>query len=92
MPKLAIGVDTRTHLATCVLTRTGQRSDAPDFAPLLREACGRCPPQTVLADAGYDSAANHALARDRLAVRSWIKAKIGRPSGKPAADRHRRLM
>lgn len=92
LPKLAVGIDTRTHLATCALSRTGQRSDAPDFAPLLREAHNRCPPQTVLADAGYDSAANHALARDRLGVRSWIKAKIGRRSSKPATDRHRRHM
>ena len=56
------------------------------------DAWCRCKPHTVLADAGYDSAMNHALARDRMGIKSWIKAKVGRPTHKPPKDRHRRHM
>ena len=92
MPKLAVGSDTRSHLVTGMITHTGGRSDAPDFHWLMIDAWCRCKPDTVLADAGYDSAKNHALARDRMGIRSWIKAKVGRPTHKPPTDRHRRHM
>lgn len=92
MPKLAIGTDTRSHLVTAAVTHTGQRSDAPDFHWLMIGAWCRCRPDVVLADAGYDSALNHALARDRMRIKSWIKAKVGRPTNKAPSDRHRRHM
>ena len=62
MPKLAVGCDTRSHLVTGMVTHTGARSDAPDFHWLMIDAWCRCRPKVVLADAGYDSAANHRLA------------------------------
>lgn len=92
MPKLAIGTDTRSHLVTGMITHTGGRSDAPDFHWLMIDAWCRCKPKVVLADAGYDSALNHYLARERMRIRSWIKAKVGRPTNKPPTDRHRRHM
>jgi len=92
MPKLAIAGDTRSHLVAAMITHTGGRSDAPDFHPLMIDAWCRCRPDVVLADAGYDSALNHSLARDRMGVTSWIKAKVGRPTSKPPSDRYRRLM
>ena len=92
MPKLAIGVDTRTHLIVSALAKTGAGGDASDFGPLLLAAFTHFYLYVVLADAGYDSQHNHQLARDQLCVESWIKASTGRPSHKPAADRHRRLM
>ena len=92
MPKLAIGADARSHMVTAVVTHTGQRSDAPDFHWLMIDAWCRCRPDVVLADAGYDSAFNHYLARDRMGIKSWIKARVGRPTHKPPSDRHRRHM
>jgi len=92
MPKLAVGSDTTSHLVTGMIVRTGQCSDAPDFHWLMIDAWCRCKPNTVLADAGYDSAKNHALARERMGITSWIKAKVGRPTHKPPSDRHRRYM
>ena len=92
MPKLAVGSDTRSHLVTGMITHTGGGCDAPDFHWLMIDAWCRCKPITVLADAGYDSAANHRLARERMGIRSWIKAKTGRPTNKPPTDRHRRHM
>lgn len=92
MPKLAVGSDTRSHLVTGMIAHIGGRSDAPDFHWLMIDAWCRCCPVIVLADAGYDSAANHRLARERMRIRSWIKAKVGRPTSKPPTDRHRRHM
>lgn len=92
MPKLAIGTCIRSHVATGMIVHTGGRSDAPDFHWLMIDAWCRCRPRVVLADAGYDSAKNHALARERMGIRSWIKAKVGRPTSKPPSDRHRRHM
>ncbi|MEM1210758.1 MAG: transposase [Planctomycetota bacterium] len=92
IPKLAVGIEASTHLIASALGKTGMGSDAPDFAPLLTEACSRGRWRRVLADAGYDSKANHHLARDRLGVCSWIKTGVGRPSEKPAADLYRRKM
>jgi len=45
---------------------------------------------TALADAGYDSEPNHQYARDRHGVRSFMPAKIGRPTTKPPKGRYRR--
>lgn len=89
MPKLAVGSDTASHLVTGMIARTGQSSDAPDFHWLMIDAWCRC---KVLADAGYDSAKNHKLARERMDITSWIKASVGRPTHKPPKNRHRRYM
>ncbi|XAM00708.1 transposase [Phycisphaeraceae bacterium D3-23] len=94
LPKLAVGIDTRTHLIASAVAKTGLGSDAPDFVPLLVDGDRRLLVTHVLADAGYDSGRNHYLARDRLGVRSWIKAKVGRPARPrwPATDPYRRSM
>jgi len=76
-PKLAVGVDTRSHLITSGKSKTGMGSDARDFGPLLRAAIKRGPLRDVLADAGYDSEHNHELARDKLKVRSRIRGIKG---------------
>jgi len=94
-PKLAIACDTRTHLILATRTHIGMGSDARDFDPLLVDAWRRMPHgrlRTVLADAGYDSEANHRIARLDIGVRSLIKADAGRPSAKPPTGYYRRLM
>jgi hypothetical protein len=48
--------------------------------------------KVVVADAGYDSEANHRIARQDMGVRSIIPAGIGRPTDKPPAGRWRRHM
>jgi hypothetical protein len=70
----------------------GGGSDAPFFKPLLEQASRRARIKIVVADAGYDSEANHVAARDELGIRSVIPPLIGRPSVKPPAERHRRNM
>lgn len=91
-PKLTIGVDTRTHLILAARPKTGMGSDAPDFADVLYDAWLRHSVKTVLADAGYDSEANHRMARLDLKVRSLIPAGVGRPTTKTANGHYRRLM
>ncbi len=93
LPKLALVVDTSTHLILAARTQVGMRGDAPDFAPLLRQACARARKVSiVVADSGYDSHANHVTAREVLGVCSWIKAETGRPTTKKAASPYRRVM
>ena len=92
-PKLAVGVCTRSHLILAARARTGFGSDCRDFEPLLFDAWRRHPRlRTVLADAGYDSEANHEVARHDLRVRSIIKAGVGRPGRRPPSGYYRRIM
>lgn len=90
-PKLAIGADTRSHLILAALPRTGMGSDCRDFAPLLKGVCRRRAIKRVLADAGFDSHANHELAR-QSGVKALIKQGAGRPGTKPPTSPHRRRM
>ena len=96
-PKLSLGADTRSHVILSARARAGMGSDAPSFDGLLFDAWRRRRGRTlksVLADAGFDSEANHRIARHDLGVRSLIKTGAGRPSatGKPPAGRWRRRM
>lgn len=90
MPKLAIAVDGGSHLILAAKARIGNGSDAPDFDDLLYHAWQRAGVSAVVADAGYDSEANHRIARQEMGVRSIIAVGIGRPSKKPPTGRWRR--
>src|SRR6185437_13931885 len=82
-PKLSLAVDTRSHAILSALAQTGMGSDCLDFEPLLLDAWRRTPGRRlklVLADAGFDSESNHAIARDDLGVRSLIPSSAGRHS------------
>lgn len=92
MPKLAIAVASGCHLILSAKVRLGNGSDAPDFDDLLYHAWRRAGVKTVVADAGYDSEANHLLARQDLGVRSIISPGIGRPTSKLPTGRWRRHM
>lgn len=92
MPKLAVAVDSSTHLILSLKVRLGNGSDAPDFDELLFHAWRRAAVKTVVADAGYDSEANHCIARQDMNVRSIIPPGIGRPTSKLPTGRWRRHM
>jgi hypothetical protein len=92
LPKLSLAVATSCHLILAARATTGGGSDARFFQPLLEQARQRMKIKVVVADAGYDSEANHLVARDRLGIRSIIPPWIGRPTNKPPAGRHRRNM
>lgn len=92
MPKLALAGAASCHLILAARVHIGGGSDAPDFGPLLRDACRRAPVWTAVADRGYDSEDNHRLARHDLGVRSIIPTGIGRPTPKPPTGYWRRHM
>jgi hypothetical protein len=92
MPKLALAVDSGCHLILSAKVRIGNGSDSPDFDDLLYHAWRRARVAVVVADAGYDSEANHCIARHDLGVRSIIALGIGRPTSKPPTGRWRRHM
>lgn len=92
LPKLAVAVASSCHVILAAKARLGNGSDARDFDDLIVRSCKRAPVKTVVADAGYDSEANHRIARMDLAVRSIIPPGIGRPTSKPPTGRWRRHM
>lgn len=85
LPKLSLACDSATHLILSATASTGAGGDQPFFDDLLHHAWRRCNSvHCVVADAGYDSEANHQLAR-RLGVRmrAIIPPRAGRPTDKP---------
>lgn len=92
MPKLTLAIAAASHRILAMKAVLGNGSDTPDLVPMLTAATQRGKVKTVVADAGYDSEANHETARLTLKVRSVIPAKIGRPSEAPPTGRYRRLM
>jgi hypothetical protein len=90
--KLEAAVDCRSHLLLAVLVGRGPRPDVNRFIPLLEATMVNVRPDSVLADAGYDSEPNHRYARDQHGVRSFMPAKHGRPTSKPPSGRYRRQM
>src|SRR5262245_1747589 len=77
--KLEAAFDCDTHLLLAAIPRRGPAVDVDRFVPLLESALKRVKLTTVLADAGYDSEANHRHARQGRGVRSVMPAGIGRP-------------
>jgi hypothetical protein len=69
----ALWVDPQIVLAQRV--RPGPCGDFSDLPPLAEAAAARMPFDQLLADAGYDSEANHRHCRERLGVDSLIPAK-----------------
>ena len=92
MPKLSIAVACGCHLILAAKARIGSGSDAPDFDDLLYRSWKQAPVKVVVADSGYDSEANHCIARQDMSVRSIIPPGIGRPTSKLPQGRWRRHM
>ena len=89
LPKLAIAVACGCHLILSAWATTGLGSDHPHFEAVVFDAWRRANVRTVVADAGYDSEANHRLARLDMGLDCLIPARIGRPTDKAPASRHR---
>jgi len=92
LPKLSLAVHAASHLILAARATTGMGADHPHFVPLLSRAQTRLRLAVVLADAGYDSEANHQMARAVMGVRSLIPATIGRPGAAGPTGHYRQLM
>jgi hypothetical protein len=90
--KLELAADCATHLILAAIAGRGPRVDVDRFVPLLDQALDRMLLDSALADAGYDSEANHRHAREIRGVRSFIPALHGRPTTKPPSGYYRRQM
>ena len=91
-PKLGVTCDAESHFILAARASQGPQPDFGDFEPLVRAAQARVGLKTIAADAGFDSEANHELARDELGIQSLIPAEHGRPGLREPAGRYRRQM
>ena len=91
-PKLAIACDCSNHMILSAITIRGPSVDINQFERIMTPAIHRYLIQHVLADAGYDSEANHRFARDTNHIESIIPPKHGRPTNKLFLGKYRRLM
>lgn len=91
-PKLELACDCATHLILSAVAGGGPRPDVDRFRAVLGPALRRARIRHVVADAGYDSEANHVYARDGHGVTSHMPPEHGRPGKGPPAGRYRRLM
>lgn len=90
--KLEAAFDCQSHLMAGVLVSRGPRPDTDRFVPLLNATLANVQVESALADAGYDSEANHRYAREQCGIRSFIPATIGRPTAKLPTGPYRRRM
>jgi len=91
-PKLAIVCDCQSHIILSTLRKRGPTHDINQLRQTLRPAVGRAKIEVLLADAGYDSEANHRFTREELGIETIIPARHGRPSKRPPTGKYRRLM
>jgi Transposase DDE domain len=93
-PKLTLACHTQSHLVVGALATIGPSQDSPQFAPVARQAVRHLSYiDRLLADAGYDGEHNHALARERLGIRSTVIALNRRGTGRRwPKTRYRRQM
>lgn len=89
-PKPTVVADTATHRVLAADVGRAPTQDAPHLIPAVRAAVARAPIDTVFADAGYDSEANHATCRQELGVRRTVIALNGRGSRKWPRAKYRR--
>lgn len=76
--KLVVSVDTRRLVITSQVARQGPRSDARSLPSLVAGARKLGPVRLVLADAEFDSHANHAYIRNQAKAMSVIPARRSR--------------
>lgn len=91
-PKLGLAIDCQSHFVLAAVASQGPTPDYRYFAPLLLGSLKRIWPKTVLADAGFSSETNHAMAREDLGIQSLMPSTNGRPSQKEPTGYWRRMM
>jgi len=91
-PKLSLLVDCQSHMVLSMLTSTGPSPDMHDLPGLLAGVPMGVKLSRIVADAGFDSQANHEYLRDEHGMVSIIPPKIGRATNKPFKGRYREMM
>jgi hypothetical protein len=70
--KLTVLCDTASYFWIAATVSRGPSNDSPEFAPVVKQAARRLHLDRVLADAAFDSEANHAVCRTELGIRSTV--------------------
>ncbi|MCJ7691990.1 MAG: IS5 family transposase [Sedimentisphaerales bacterium] len=91
-PKLSIVCDCSNHLILSAIATRGPSVDINQFCKTVKPATERVRIEHILADAGYDSEANHQYARDVHHIKTTIPPKHGRPTTKLPKTKYRREM
>lgn len=91
-PKMGIVCDCASHFTLALVPGRGPGPDIKHYREALAQAIQSVGIETIAADAGYDSEASHAYARQTCHVRSLIPPLIGRPTDKPPSGYWRRQM
>ncbi len=91
-PKLAIVCDCSNHLILSAITIRGPSPDINQFCKTLKPCMEKFRIKHLLADAGYDSEANHTYAREVHQIKTTIPPKHGRPTTKLPKTKYRREM
>jgi hypothetical protein len=93
-PKLGVICDTTSHVILSVFATRGPTPDVHQLDNLMDNLVPHVTLWRLIADAGFDSEANHELLRDFHGIRSIIPAGAGRPTkdNKLPSGRYRRLM
>jgi hypothetical protein len=91
--KLTVACDTGSHFFTAATVTVGPSNDSPQFRPAMQQASLVVTWDRVLADAAFDSEANHGLAREDLGARSTVIPLNRRNRGRKwPQTRYRRQM
>lgn len=93
-PKLGVLCDVASHVILAIFPTRGPTPDVGQLGELMSRRAHGVFMDRMLADAGYDSEANHELLRDDHGIRSIIPPKAGRPrkDNTLPAGKYRRLM
>ncbi len=91
-PKLAIVCDCSNHLILSAITIRGPSPDINQFCKTLKPCVEKFRIKQLLADAGYDSEANHTYAREVHQIKTTIPPKHGRPTTKLPKTKYRKEM
>jgi hypothetical protein len=93
--KLMVLICCASHLVLAAVASAGPTPDIDQLGGLMDKLTPTVTIERLVADAGFDSAANHKLLREEHGILSTIPPKHGRPSKNPdalPADPYRRLM
>jgi hypothetical protein len=90
--KWALALWVEPQMLVAQLVRAGPSGDFGDLVPLAESANSLLSFDQLLADAGYDSEANHRFCREVLGVESLIRAKARRSKTVVAKTRYRKEM
>lgn len=91
-PKIGLVVDVASYLILAGIPDRGPRFDSVHFKPALGAAAKIAHIRTLVADAGYDSEANHVCARRNYNIRAIIPAIQHRWKNSVPKSHYRKLM